>query len=606
VANPAESSEVRLTVDVEDVLPIIKRSLYSERDIFLRELISNGIDALKKIGFAGHANDSLGPDGMPLHVAVSVDRGSLTLSVADNGIGMSREEVIRNINQIAFSGAREFIKQHSDAKQELIGRFGIGFYSTFAVSTLVRIETMSAVPDGGPTTVIGPTTRKTNGTKVTCLLAEEAEEFLNIEKVEQIIRRYFDYAPYPVVLEGRQINVIAAPWHLTSADRQALSREQYSQFYDRLNPGENMPLGWLHVESDSPIQVRALLFLPDRDQSQPGKVRMFADRIFVCDNLADLLPPWLAFLDGVVDSPDLPINVARERFQSDRRVAALRKHLTNRTLALLEEMVRCRYSEYVRVWERYSIALKAGCLDAAIHEQLDTSTRLEKLLLFSSTRGGLTGLGGYLERCRESEKSTFVYCSNPAGQGSHLELHRNRNREVLLLLKPIDALLISTIEKRHPEWTFLRADETGAVRGTAEAQTPGASWDELIHLFADICQSRANRVVVEALPSADIPALLNASQVSARQEEFGMLRKTSKSVAASVLVLNSNSLLMRRLRDACAGGESNDMIRRIVEQVWDTTLLDRGLLDHDQLRAALRRQRDFLLRAIECTGQSAN
>src|SRR5882724_865298 len=384
--------EIPLKVEVEDILPVIKRFMYSEREVFLRELISNSIDALEKLGHAACGTEECLASVDPLHVAVSLDPVGSRLRVSDNGIGMSRDEVVRCINQIAFSGAREFVNRYSDAQNQLIGRFGLGFYSSFMVSSRVEIDTLSATPgsggchwayEGGSQTTIGPTRRTTPGTTVTCSLLPDAREFLSVERVEGIVRRYLDYVPYPILIEGRQANVVLAPWHLGATERNDLPRERYWQFYERLNPNHNHPLGWFHIESDYPVQVRALLFIPDRSGDNTGTIRLFANRTFVCDDAHLILPEWLAFVDGVVDSPDLPVNVARDRFQTDRNVTLLRNHLTSRTLAFLSDLLLSRRADYIRVWERYGNNLKLGYLDSGMNEQQQNVKRqMEKLLLF--------------------------------------------------------------------------------------------------------------------------------------------------------------------------------------------------------------------------------
>ncbi len=602
--------EIPLRVEVEDILPVIKRFMYSEREVFLRELISNSIDALEKLSQATRVAKECSSSVETLHVAVSLDPVGSTLRVSDNGIGMSRDEVIKYINQIAFSGAREFISRYSDAQNQFIARFGLGFYSSFMVSSRVEIDTLSAIPgnggchwayEGGSQTTIGPTRRTTPGTTVTCSLLPDAREFLSVERVEGIVRRYLDYVPYPIIIEGRQANVVVAPWHLGAAERSDLPRERYWQFYERLNPNDNHPLGWFHIESDYPVQVRALLFIPDRFGDYAGTIRLFANRTFVCDDAHLMLPEWLGFVDGVVDSPDLPVNVARDRFQTDRNVALLRNHLASRTLAFLSDLLLTRRADYIRVWERYGNNLKLGYLDSSMNEQQNVKRQMERLLLFPTTRKPLSSCDEYLERCSDQEKKTLIYSNDPQGQDVHLELLRNCNREVLLLGDRVDPIVIRMLGDSHPNWSFVRVDEAGAVGATTSTSRvdrvdgPNQNWDPLIKLFCQTCGSRVKKVTVESLPSRDVSAVLNVSQSAAREDD---LRKAlqSKSAAEGVwtLTLNSNSSLVQHLCRISLQERHSNMCRAVVSQVWDTTLLGAGLLQGDDLAVVLRRQREFL------------
>jgi molecular chaperone HtpG len=296
---------VPLTVDVQDILPIIKRFMYAERGIFLRELISNSIDALEKLSRIALSDPTFCDGRDPMRVEVSLDPVNSIVTVTDNGVGMTREEVVRYVNQIAFSGAREFMDKYSKGENELIGRFGLGFYSSFMVSTMVEIDTLSRRPgsigchwqcDGSAMAQLGESPRQRPGTTVICHLSDDAREFLDIEQAERVIRYYLDYAPYPIFLSGRQVNVVVAPWHLNSAERESLPRERYWAFYERLNANENRPLAWFHVETDYPLQVRALLFVPDRPPESRGSVRIFANRTFICSHSEAVLPKWLDFL----------------------------------------------------------------------------------------------------------------------------------------------------------------------------------------------------------------------------------------------------------------------------------------------------------------------
>lgn len=603
--------EVPLKADVQDILPIIKRFMYSEREIFLRELISNSIDALEKFNRISLSSESGSLDVEPLRVEVTLDPVRSTVTIADNGIGMSRDDVVRYINQIAFSGAKEFLEQYPQGGSNLIGRFGLGFYSSFMVSDLVQIDTLSWATgaggchwrcDGSPQTRIGPNRRQNRGTAVVCHLLEDAHEFLDSERVEKIIRHYLDYAPFPILLAGRKVNVGAAPWHLSSDERAGLPRERYWSFYKQLHPDQNRPLAWFHVDCEYPVQARALLFVPDHGENSQGSVRLFADRTFVCDHSSELLPTWLDFLDGVVDSPDLPVNVARDKFQQDRRVSLLRNHLSLRTVSFLNDLFDRQRADYIRIWERFGSHLKTGYLDSVMSGQNSLSPKLERMLLFQSSRKPFTTIEEYLERCLPENKETVLYLTDPQAQQSHAELLRNRNREVLWLTGRFDPLLIRTLAAAHRDWSFVRVDQLGVVEtaqtstSAPDSATHATDWTNLTELFREIAGSRVTRVSVEPLPSLEIPAVLNVTEAAAVEDDLRRLvGKEADTDRHWHLALNTNSPLIQRLGALGSKVRSEEVAAAIVAQIWDNVRLSANLLTGEHFSAALQRSREFLL-----------
>ncbi|NUO79729.1 molecular chaperone HtpG [candidate division KSB1 bacterium] len=616
--------KVPLTADVKDILPIIKRFMYSEREVFIRELASNAIDALQKLEQLARTGKASLDDGEPLRVEITVDPARGTITIEDNGIGMSSEEIVRYVNQIAFSGAKEFLNQHKDAETELIGQFGLGFYSSFMVSKLVEIITRSWRSeaggchwscDGGPITRIDEKNpRPSRGTSVICHLEDNMREFLDPQRIEQVIRRFLDYAPYPIFLAGRQVNVVTAPWHLSPAEREGMPNERYGAFYERLNPDENRPLAWFHVESDFPIQVKALLFIPDRAPSAKGNLRMFATRTFITDHCTELLTDWLDFLDGVIDSPDLPLNVARDRFQQDRKVVTLRNHLATRTLGFLAEMLVKRRRDYTAFWECYGSRLKQGYVNCVMDEQKSFSEKIEKLLVFPSSRKPLTTIAEYLERASESAKPSILYMTDPHAQRAHLELMQSRNREVLFFTDPIDVVLVRILSEVHSKYSFIRIDQIGAdesakpVKPAAEASTgvkePQAAeeikdkkeetdWEPLSELFREIAGERINKVSIEALPSRDLPAILRVTDAGAKQDDLSRLMG-GEAKHKWHLVINSNCPLIKTMARIGPGVRATAIPMGMVGQIWDNIRISSGLLKGDELMDAARRNHDFL------------
>jgi molecular chaperone HtpG len=607
---------VPLTVEAADILPIIKRFLYTEREIFLRELISNAIDALTKLDASRLNNPVISDDGEPLCVKVSVDPVSKTVSIADNGIGMSSDEVVRYINQIAFSSAKEFIDQQATSEVSLIGQFGLGFYSSFMVSTQVEIETRSWrvgeracrwTCDGGTSTRVEEFELTRRGTRVTCQLEDNAHEFLELERIEKVIYRFLDYAPYPIFLEGRQVNTVTAPWHLGRNEREDLPSQCYWDNYERLNPNENHPLGWFHIESDFPVPVRALFFVPDRPNGGAGNLRLFENRTFICDHCSELIADWLGFVEGIVDCQDLPLNVARDRFQKDKQVVQLRKHITAKTVDFLTRMMETRRKDYVHFWEQFGRYLKRGYLIASMNEQQPLSAKLEKLMLFPSSRKPMSTIDEYLQRIPDSTQPIIFYLTDPQAQQSHLELLRSRNREVLYFTDHSDAVLVQVLGQARPELSFTRVDQIEAIEnlqpGTglprSEATPHGEilqviDWDPLLDLFREITDDVINRVSVAKLPSRDIPAVLSRTQQGVRDDVFSLFKDTGSSVEKGQLVINTACPLIQSLGRLGAGIRTARLPMELVGRIWDNVQLSAGLLEGQSLADAVRRSQKFL------------
>jgi len=607
---------IPLTVEAEDILPIIKRFLYTNREIFLRELISNAIDALAKLQTI-RLSSKIDDDDEPLRVEILVDPFEKTVSILDNGIGMSKDEVLRYINQIAFSGAKEFIDQHAHSEVPLIGHFGLGFYSSFMVSKRVEIQTRSwrkEEPgcwwscDGGTSTKVDDIQLERRGTRVTCYLEDDAEEFLQVERIENVIHYYLDYAPYPIFLQKRQINTVTAPWHLAKHERDELPSQHYWDIYNRLNPGDSHPLGWFHVESDFPVPVRALLFVPDRPRGDAGNLRLFANRTFVCDRCTELVAEWLGFMEGIIDCQDLPLNVGRDRFQRDPNVVKLSKHITSKCVDFLLNTFEKRRREFVRLWELYGEYLKSGYVKAVMEEQRSLAGKLEKLLLFPSSRKPLTTLDEYLERLSGGGKPTILYLTDLQTQHSHLEMLNSRNREVLHLTNALDPFLIQVLSKEKEDWSFVRVDQVDAIDSIETTISPSPAdtiekemdWSPLLELFRATAGDSVHRVSIAKLPSRDIPVILSRTEEGVRHEAFSLFTASDNAAAVKgQLVLNSNCRLIQNLGRLGPRVAASRLPVELVTQIWTNLQMRSGLLDAEQLAGALRRNEDFLNLVIE-------
>jgi molecular chaperone HtpG len=445
--------------EVRELLDLMIHSLYSHKDIFLRELVSNASDALDKVRFEALSRPELTQMGEP-EITLEVDADARTLSVHDNGIGMTREELVENIGTIARSGTREFLRAVREAKAttapELIGQFGVGFYSSFMVADRLTVVSRRAgteaatrwesTGDGGYT--LTPADRGRAGTTVTLHLKPKDEEdglkdYTQDWVLKDIVKRYSDFVSYPIRLKGETLNSMKAIW---ARGKDEVTEEEHREFYKHVSHDWNDPLEHLSVHIEGGFEARALLYLPSkapfdlfhRDGEHRG-LSLYVKRVFIMDDWRELLPPHLRFVRGVVSSDDLSLNVSREILQKDRQVQAIRKHLVRRITAALKEMKEQRPEKYGTFWAEFGAVLKEGLM--ALEEGQD---KLLELVLAPSTGGSTpTSLGDYVKRMKEGQPAIYHLAAasrEVAERSPHLEAFRARGYEVLFFLDPVDEL----------------------------------------------------------------------------------------------------------------------------------------------------------------------
>ena len=451
--------------ETKQVLRLVIHSLYSHREIFLRELISNASDACEKLRFEALANPSLmGSD--TLAVTLIPDGAAGTLTIKDNGIGMSREEVIDNLGTIARSGTKKFLEGLSgdSAKDaQLIGQFGVGFYSAFIVADRVTVLTKRMDSEavrwdsaGEGTYEIQPADKADRGTEVTLHLRDEDKEFLEPSRLKHLVRKYSDHLSVPILLKTQEteetLNQAKAFWTRPKAE---LKDEDYQAFYEHLTHDPEPARAWAHNKVEGNLEYTSLLYLPkharfdlhDREQ-RSGGVQLYVRRVFIMDKAAELLPPWLRFMRGLVDTDDLPLNVSRELLQNNRTVEKIKAALVRRTLDLLEELAADKPAEYAEFWKTFGAVLKEGVIEDPAHKE-----RVAKLLRFHSTAAAGDAaevtLAQYVSRMKPDQKSIYYLTADTlmaARNSPHLEGFRARGLEVLLLTDRIDEWVASHLQ----------------------------------------------------------------------------------------------------------------------------------------------------------------
>jgi molecular chaperone HtpG len=492
-----------ITIHTENIFPIIKKSLYTDHEIFLRELISNAVDAIGKLKMVSFAGEFSGEIGEPA-VHISIDKEKKTLSISDNGIGMSVDEVKKYINQVAFSSAEEFIEKYQkNNDQQIIGHFGLGFYSSFMVASLVEIDTLScrdgSTPvhwscDGSPSFEISESSRTERGTKITLTLQDEEAEYLEPARIKQLVKTYCDFMPVAISLDGEVINKQKAPW---KESPQNLTKEDYLEFYQYLYPFEDAPLLWVHLNTDYPFTLNGILYFPklrpDLDLTK-GQAKLFCNQVFVSDRCDEVIPKFLLPLRGVIDSTDIPLNVSRSALTSDRTVKRISDYISKKVGDRLKELYHDDRGAYTKGWEDLSTFIKFGCLnDDKFKKQIEDiiiyrTTFVSPAVAPEGTAEGddawksaapslpYTTLNEYLARNKERHaqsaepapaegessepkyENRVFYATDEASQAPYIQLHKSQGLEVLFLDSFIDTHFVSFLEREHSDIKFSRVD----------------------------------------------------------------------------------------------------------------------------------------------------
>lgn len=590
--------------EVKQLLQLMVHSLYSNKDIFLRELISNASDACDRLRFEAMSQPQLLEGHSELGIQVSFDKAARTIMVSDNGIGMSRAEAIEHLGTIAKSGTREFFARLSGDQQkdaQLIGQFGVGFYSSFIVADKVTVVSRRAgqdgaiswESDGGGEFTIEPAERPESGTDVTLHLREGEDEFLSASKLRSVITRYSDHISLPITMrkevwdkdksEYRQtdeletVNQASALWARAKSD---IADEQYREFYKHVSHDLGDPLTWTHNRVEGRMEYIQLLYVPDRapfdlwDRQQRHGLKLYVRRVFIMDDAGDLMPAYLRFVRGVIDSSDLPLNVSREILQQSRDVKAIREGSTKRVLGMLEELAENEKDKYTKFWKEFGQTLKEG-----VGEDTANRDRIAKLLRFSSTSSDeqSVALADYVGRMKDKQKAIYYVTADSidAGKASpHLEIFRRKEVEVLILTDRVDEWMLTFLNEFDGKELISVAKgdlDLGELADAAEKEEQRKAAEQNKGLISAVKAALGDRVkdVRVTLRLTDSPACIVADEDAMSQHLQRLLKATGQNAPASkpILELNPQHPLVQRLTpDAPQLAE------------WSTLLLDQAVL----------------------------
>ena len=628
-----QAEQGQIQIHTENIFPIIKKAVYSGHEVFLRELVSNGVDAISKRRMASMAGDcSEGAEGK---ISIRIDREAKTLTISDNGIGMTADEVKRYINQVAFSSAEDFLEKYKQESDAIIGHFGLGFYSSFMVAKQVELVTRSARGeseavrwscDGSPNFSLEAAERSEPGTDVILHLMEEEEEYIEPARIRTLITTYCDFMPVEVQLEGETVNKREAPWRKSPRE---LSDEDYIELYRYLYPFQGDPLLWVHLNTDYPYNLQGILYFPKstgRADWEKGEIKLYCNQVFVSDSIKEVVPRYLLPLRGVIDSPDIPLNVSRSALQTDRRVRSIGNFVAKKVGDRLKELHRDEPKRYAEIWESLAPFIKIGAM-----EDEKFADQVAELVLFGTTaaaaegdnadpiaaEGGkaFTTLGGYRSRLGSDNDKRILYCTDEAGQAGALALWKSQGAEVLLADTFIDTQFIPWLEYRHEELKFQRVDselddslqEKDNEISDAEGKD---SSEKLRDLFKAALSNDKVTVQVQALKGENAPAaLILLPEQMRRMNDMGALMEQRLPGLPDhhVLLVNRRHRLVEGLIKLSAGSvitgagssPSQALADNLSRHLYEMARLAVGGLEPNELAGFQQRSCDLMGQLME-------
>ena len=601
-----------IRVETENIFPIIKKFLYSDHEIFLRELISNAVDAsqkLKTLSSLGEAKGEIGD--LPIHV--KLDKEAKTLTISDHGIGMTAEEVDKYLNQVALSGAEEFVNKYKGQNENaIIGKFGLGFYSSFMVSSKVEVITKSykedqpAVKwecDGSPEYNLTEDPKTERGTDVVLYISDDSAEFLDDHRIRGILEKYCRFLPVPVFFEDKQINNTRPAWTRKPSE---LTAEDYQDFYKELYPFNEPPLFWIHLNVDYPFNLTGILYFPKIKQTyeiQKDKIQLYSNQVFVTDEVKDIVPEFLMLLQGVIDSPDIPLNVSRSYLQGDPNVKKINNHITKKVADKLEEIFNRERKEYEEKWESLGLFVKYGMMtDDKFLEKAN------KFLIMEDGDGSrfytleeYKNAAAALQKNKDG-KIVIIYTSNPVQQDSYIRTAQGKGYKVVKLETIVDAGFINQMEMKWENVHFTRVDSEVVdnlidKQDSAESILNKEEVEKLKTLFAYDIPSLNVSVEVKGLSPDAMPVVATRPEFMRRMKDMAALNGGGGMGAfyanmpdEVTLTVNGNHPVYPYILKET----DPEKQQKIISNLADLALLSQGLLKGAELTNFIQRSVDLI------------
>ena len=617
-----------ISVDSENLFPIIKKWLYSDKDIFLRELVSNGCDAVTKLKKLASIGEAQIDENEKFKVTVSIFKDAKKLVISDNGIGMTAEEIDKYINQIAFSGASDFLskyKEEDDKGSQIIGHFGLGFYSAFMVADSVEIDSLSYQDgakaakwtcDGSMEFDLTDGDRTERGTTITLNIAEDSEEFLEESTIRQILHKYCAFLPIEIYVEvpedkhedhcdcghdhdheheddtpsePKPINNTTPLWMKKPSE---CTDEEYKEFYRNVFMDFNEPLFWIHLNVDYPFNLKGILYFPKINHEfagQEGQIKLYNNQVFVADNVKEVIPEFLMLLKGVIDCPDLPLNVSRSFLQNDGYVKKISSHITKKVADKLTSIYNNERANYEKYWDYINIFIKYGCLrDEKFYE------KVKDVIIYKDIDGKYLTLDEYLDG---KEEKDVYYVSDPQTQSQYINMFKNQGLNAVVLPSMMDTHFISLVEMKQTGVKFKRIDSAinDISDNTEKDDSTKEQEEKLIEKFKNEIKDDTLKIEVQSLKDDSIPAVILLGEQSRRMQE--MYKAYGQQMAGMAdmfhdeftLVLNSNNSLIKKI-DTLNDEDAN----LVIDHVYDLAKISHSPLPAEQMTKFIERSNKLL------------
>lgn len=597
--------EGQIRVDSENLFPIIKKWLYSDKDIFLREIVANGCDAIKKyqsLCMIGEAeNDNIEP-----RIDIVLDKDKKTLTVSDNGLGMTEEEVEKYITQVAFSGAQEFIEKYSDktdAEAGIIGHFGLGFYSAYMIADTVEIDTLSYQKDAAPvhwssdgtrTYEITDGERTEKGTSVIMHFSEDGMEFCDEFKLRSIIKKYCHFMPYEIYFtcvqnektddnktEDKPVNITKPLWLKAPKD---CTTEEYEDFYREVFPDINLPLFWIHLNVDYPFNLKGILYFPkqtDKLQVMPGEIKLFSNQVYIADNIKEVVPEFLMLLKGVIDCPDLPLNVSRSFLQNDGEVAKISKHITKKVADKLVSVFKNERKEYESYWDDISPFIKFGCIkDEKFYD------KMKDIILYKTVNDEFKTFS----ELPKTEDNKVYYVSDMNAQAQYVKIFKDNSIDAVILEHNIDTHFVTYLEYKESDIKFVRIDSEvdEALKSDEDSTETETDSEKLVEIFKNALGTDKLEIKTQSLKTEGTPAIITINEYQRRINDmnklYGDMFGANNDKAQETLIINTANSIIKKLDNF--DEEKQGLICR---HIYDLAVLSQRKLSAAELEGFITR-----------------
>jgi molecular chaperone HtpG len=615
-----------ISVEAENIFPIIKQFLYSDQEIFLRELVSNAVDATSKLRTLASKGEVKGDIG-DTAIEVSVDKENKTITIADKGIGMTEDEVMKYLNQVAFSSATEFLEKYKE-ESSIIGHFGLGFYSAFMVADKVEVKTRSYKKNkkGTTWTCIGDTAytidsndRKTRGTDIILHVSDDATEFLDDGRIEGLLKKYCKFLPVEIKFgtktetsfegEGedqKEIktevdNIINNPNPIWKKKANKLKEEDYKKFYNELYPYSTPPMFWIHLDIDFPFNLTGILYFPKLGNSievQKNKIQLYSNQVYVTDEVKEIVPEFLTLLHGVIDSPDIPLNVSRSYLQSDANVKKITGYITKKVADKLASLFKKKREDFESKWNDLGVFVKYGMLsEEKFHD------KAKKFVLLKDVDGNLATIEEFREKITAVQtdkhgKLVMVYTNNPAGSDTYIEAAKNKGFSVLQFDNVIDNHFMQHMESKLGDVTFVRVDSDTADNlvqkdEVTESVLNEKEQEKVKVLFESKVATPGASITLKALSPDDLPVQITRPEFMRRMKEMQSMQGMGMEGfpdSYNVVVNTNHPLVAEKLLKM----RSEDKKEDFVTHLYDLARLNQGMLQGAELSAFVNKSLDFL------------